>query len=165
METYEPPIGAIVHETLVDFVVQPVPREVTLVQYDDTLPILKVNLYSNGEKFYLRDSDAVSLHIGKVDHTFAILGILGASEDRSEVYFSISKEVTPIPSKILGVVELGRDGALAFSSAIPFIIEKNPIQNDWAESQIDITGLQELVEQASEAAAAAQVEILDLTII
>lgn len=165
METYEPPIGAIVHETLVDFVVQPVPREVTLVQYDDTLPILKVNLYSNGEKFSLSDSDLVSLRIGKVDHTFVILGILGTSEDKSVVYFSISYQVTTIPSKILGVIELERGGTTAASSAIPFIIEKNPIQNDWAESQIDITGLQELVEQASEAAAAAQVEILDLTII
>ena len=124
----------IVHETSVDFVLRSVSKEVHLVQYDSLLPIVKVDLYENGERYILPSDAEVSLRLGKVDHTFVYKRVLGCNEERNAVYFNIDGSITTIDSKIIAVLELMINGNTAGSSPIKIIIDRNPIQEEDIQS-------------------------------
>lgn len=140
----------IIHETSVDFALRPVAKEIHVVQYDNLLPIVKVSLFNNGRRYILPNDASVNLRFGKVDHTFVYKGVLGCSEDRDAVYFTVDQQMTVLASKVLPVLELiTSDGHLS-SSPIPFIIDRNPIQDGDIESQDDFKILYEIQEQVDQ---------------
>ena len=144
--------NVIIHETSVDFVLRSVGKEVHLVQYDNLLPVIKVNLYNNGEKYILPNEAHVNLRFGKVDRTFVYEEALGCNHDRDAVYFAVTDQMTVINSTVAPVVEIVIGTDHSSSSSFKVIIDKNPIQDSDLESQVDLSVVQSLVYEANQAA-------------
>ena len=53
VKLYTPDANVIVHETKVDFRRRVVQRQVNLVQYDKSMPVIAVQLCSNGNEYVL----------------------------------------------------------------------------------------------------------------
>ena len=144
MNIYVPNQNDIIHETSVDFVLRPCAKEVHIVQYDKSLPIVKVELFRNGERYVLPENAAVNVRVGKLDHTFVYDSILGTNEERNIVYFEISEQMATIPGRIWPVLEVIENSKVACSSPIHLIIERNPIQEGQIESHDDFPIIYEL---------------------
>ncbi len=134
MNIYTENKNDIIHETSVDFVLRPCTKEIHIVQYDKSLPIIKVELFKNGERYVLSENAVVNVRVGKLDHTFVYESILGTNDERNIVYFEISEQMALIPGKIWPVIEVIETNRVACSSPLCFIIEKNPIQEGQIES-------------------------------
>ena len=134
---YTPSSSQIVHEARVDFrqrVIQPM---IHIVQYDKSLPIVAVELYSDGQKWALPDTVAtVKVRWGKRDHTYVYTDVLGCNADRTVVYIEIIEQMTVFYGEHNPVLEVTIGDTLACSSYIPFYIDRNPIQKDDIVSEI-----------------------------
>ena len=146
----------IIHKTSVDFVLRPAGKVVNLIQYDDTLPILKVSLFNNNKEYILPDDTQVYLRYLKPDGTFCYNGALGISEDKTAVYFIITFQMTTAVGKATAVVEFVKDDNRLASSPIQFNITMNPVQSDAIESNVEIGMVQEILNEATAAVTAAQ---------
>lgn len=126
----------IIHETSVDFVLRPCVKEVHIVQYDKSLPVVKVELFKNGERYVLPNDCDVRVKFGKFDHTFVYTHVLGCNEERNAVYFQIEAEMTVFAGRMGPVLEIKytEEDRFACSSPIPFVIIRNPIQDGDVES-------------------------------
>ena len=128
----------IIHETSVDFVLRPCSKEVNIVQYDLTLPIVKVNLYKNGERYQLENDVEANIRFGKLDHTFVYKAVLGCNAERNAVYFQVDEQMTLIAGRVSPTIELkweyNNTTGFANSSPIPVVITRNPIQESDVES-------------------------------
>ena len=82
------------HATSVDFSKRSVNQPVHIVQYDQSLPILAVSLYNNGQLYRLSESMDVSIRLGKPDRTFVCNKALGCDSTRTIVYFEITQQMS-----------------------------------------------------------------------
>ena len=144
MNIYTENQNDIIHETSVDFVLRPCTKEIHIVQYDKSLPVIKVELFRNGERYVLPENAAVNIRVSKLDHTFVYESILGTNEERNVVYFEISEQMALIPGKIWPVLEVIETNKVACSSPLCFIIERNPIQEGQIESHDDFPIIYEI---------------------
>lgn len=149
MDIYTENKSDLIHETSVDFVLRSVSKEVHVVQYDNLLPIIKVNLFNDGERYSLPEGAKINMRLGKVDHTFVYKAITKCNLERNAVYFDVDYQMTVIDSKIIIVLELQieQTEGIASSSPIIFIIDRNPIQNEDIESDSEFPLLYELEAQ------------------
>ena len=118
----------IIHETEVDFVLRPVSTPIHLVQFDNSLPLIKVNLLKNGRKFVIPDGVQVYLkflnaEIGVANVKFEITE---CNEDHDAVYFGVTSAMTNLFQKTFGVISFKSGDDEAHSSPLHFIIDKNP---------------------------------------
>lgn len=155
----------VIHKTRVDFTKRMPQDVIHVVQYDKSLPILKVDLYLNGSSYTLPASASVYIRWGKMDHTFVYKEVLGKSEDGKSVYVEIDDQMTYFFGNPAPILELKIGSNSAGSSPINISIDRNPIQNGDIESQSEYPDLERAVEIALEAAqtaeeAAAQVTVL-----
>lgn len=129
INVYIPDSNKIIHKTKVDFMKRIIPEEIYLVQYDSLIPIIEVDLYSNGIPFVIPDNESVEMSIRwnngiKKD-------ILGCSPDRSTIYFDISQEMSNkfgLFNPILElVVHTNETTQKLGSSKMIFNIDENPI--------------------------------------
>lgn len=134
MNTYVENINDIIHETSVDFVTRPCSREIHIVQYDKGLPVIKVNLFREGQPYQLPNNASVHVRLGKLDNTFVYTNILGMNEDRTIAYFEVTEQMAMISGRVSPVIEVVYQGKVACSSPIPFVISKNPVQEGQIES-------------------------------
>lgn len=134
MNIYVENINDIIHETSVDFVIRPCSREIHIVQYDKELPVIKVNLFREGQPYQLPNSALVHVRLGKLDNTFVYTNILGMNEDRTIAYFEVTEQMAMISGRVSPVIEVVYQGKVACSSPIPFVISKNPVQEGQIES-------------------------------
>ena len=134
MNTYVENINDIIHETSVDFVTRPCSREIHIVQYDKGLPVIKVNLFREGQPYQLPNNASVHVRLGKLDNTFVYTNILGMNEDRTIAYFEVTEQMAMIAGRVSPVIEVVYQGKVACSSPIPFVISKNPVQEGQIES-------------------------------
>lgn len=140
----------IIHETSVDFVLRPVSKEIHVVQYDNLLPVVKVYLYDNGERYILPNGAIVNLRFGKVDHTF-VETECERDQDRDDVvYFRLTTDMTVLASKVNVVLEVVSSEGFAASSPITIFIDKNPIQNGDVESHVDMPIIEQMQEQIAQ---------------
>lgn len=59
----------IMHKTSVDFILRPCSKEIHIVQYDKTLPVIKVLLFKNNERYVLPDgATAKYVLVNKMEH-------------------------------------------------------------------------------------------------
>ena len=137
----------IIHETNVDFTLRPCSDEIHLVQYDKSLPIIKVNLFKDGFKYIISSIDNVNVRLGKLDKTFVYKSVLGINSLGTAVYFEIDEQMTSDPGKISLVLEIIDSNGVASSSPIALLIDRNPIQNGDIESNVDFSLLNDLQEQ------------------
>lgn len=90
MATYTPTATEIVHYTKADFRRRPIVEAVHIVQYDDSMPILAVELYSDGLVYQAPSANTFKIRFGHGDRTFSYVDALGTNADRTIVYFRIT---------------------------------------------------------------------------
>lgn len=133
MNTYIEQEDDIIHETSVDFVLRPVFNEVHLVQYDEALPVVKVNLFKNGTKYALPNNAKANVRFYKSDRQGGV-PVSGCSADRKALYFAVTSDMSASDGKFTFVIELvylleNNSKKCACSSPIFVTIDRNPIQN------------------------------------
>ena len=125
----------VIHETSVDFTKRIINAPINLMQYDNTLPIIAVELLKDNNPYYLPDISNVYVYIrwGLPDHSFIHKQILGCSpEDRHIVYFAVEEAMVLYPGKLSPILEVviieNNTKKVAGSSYIYIEINQNPIQ-------------------------------------
>lgn len=146
----------IVHNTSVDLITRWFAREVHIVQYDNSQPIVAVKLFKNSDRFVLPDGYEANLRFGKKDRTFIYKPVLGCNQDRDTVYFAVDEQMSMFYGKVNPIIEFTYNGAVVGSSSIPFVIDKNPIQIGDVESKSDYPAIIERISAAETAAADAK---------
>ena len=146
----------IVHNTSVDLITRWYTREVHIVQYDNSQPIVAVKLFKNSDRFVLPDGYEANLRFGKKDRTFIYKPVLGCNQDRDTVYFAVDEQMSMFYGKVNPIIEFTYNGAVVGSSSIPFVIDKNPIQIGDVESKSDYPAIVERISAAETAAADAK---------
>lgn len=138
---YSPEEYRQIHETAVDFGGLRFTNKVYhVVQYDKTLPIVKVKLYSNGRPFEVSSTMFIKVRWSKPDKTFVYKDIKGYDpNDHSVVYFEVDQQMSSAYGHSISILELSIDGNIAGSSPMEFIIDRNPIQEHDVESHIEYT--------------------------
>ena len=146
----------IVHNTSVDLITRWSTREVHIVQYDNSQPIVAVELFKNSERFVLPDGYEANLRFGKKDRTFIYKPVLGCNQGRDTVYFAVDEQMSMFYGKVTPIIELTYNGAVVGSSSIPFVIDRNPIQIGDVESRSDYPAIVERISATENAAADAK---------
>ena len=129
VKLYTPDANVIVHETKVDFRRRVVQRQINLVQYDKSMPVIAVQLCSNGNEYVLPENASAYIRFGKRDHTYVYNECLGCDQTRTIVYFAITDQMTVFYGEHTPIVELRIGDTVAGSGSIPIWIDRNPIQN------------------------------------
>lgn len=152
MGTYTPDSNKIVHNVDVDFKRREIVKPIHLVQYDDSLPILAVSLYSDGQTYTIPDSAYISIRVGKSDRTFVYNKSLGYNQAKNIAYFEITQQMTALNGDVKAVIEVNDNGNVACSSYIIFAIDRNPVQEDMVESTDEFTTIVEMKDIAVKSA-------------
>lgn len=145
---YTPDSNVIVHETKVDFRRRVVQRQINLVQYDKSMPVIAVKLCSNGNDYVLPENANAYIRFGKRDHTYVYNECLGCDQTRTIVYFAITDQMTIFYGEHTPIVELRIGDTVAGSGSIPIWIDRNPIQNGDTESKSDLSVFEKAIEAA-----------------
>lgn len=158
------PTNVIVHEVDVHFESRIISKPIHVVQYDDRLPVVKVNLYTgnNGDEEYeLPEGADVNIRYCRPDGHVVYNPVLGKdSTSNNVVYFEITQAMLIKNGKGRGVLEVTLNGKLACSSEIIFEIDRNPIQEDSIEATDEFKSV---VQYAAEAESAAS-SVRELTV-
>ena len=125
------------HATSVDFSKRSVSQPVHIVQYDNSLPILAVSLYNNGQLYRLSEDMEVSIRLGKPDRTFVYNKALGCDSTRTIVYFEITQQMSLFDGEYYPVIEIMDGDKVANSSTIYLVVDRNPVQHDYIESAVE----------------------------
>ena len=152
-QTYTPPSGSIVLPSKTYFGQRGEYEPVPLVQYDDTLPIIAVTLYLNGQPYTVPDGAAVNVRMAKGDGTYVYNPALGVSEDRQTAYIAVTYQMTVIAGSYCPILELVVSGDVAGTSELPLQIAENPVPEDAIASTDEYKTIQQLAVEVQEAAA------------
>lgn len=153
---YVPSSDKKIHKTSVDFILRNCAREIHIVQYDKSQPIVEVELYNCGLRYTLPANAVMNLRFSKPDKTFVYKSVLGCNKDRNTVYFDIDEQMSFLYGKVNPILELLLDDMRAGSSPIPIEIDRNPIQNEDLESSSEYPAIVEAANKAVEAASRAE---------
>lgn len=151
---YSPPAAALIKVTRADFDRRDVVQPVHLVQYDDTLPVLAVDLYKGGQPWTLPTGADVNLRMDKKDGHYVYNPALGVNNDRTTVYLAVTAQMTTGCGTFAPVVEVLAGGGVAGMAALRLEIDRNPVQDDMIESTDEYKTVQAL---AAEVAANAKI--------
>ena len=151
---YSPPETALIKATRADFDRRDVVQPVHLVQYDDTLPVLAVDLYKGGQPWTLPTGADVNLRMDKKDGHYVYNPALGVSSDRNTVYLAVTAQMTTGYGTFAPVVEVLAGGGVAGMAALRLEIDRNPVQDGMLESTDEYKAVQVL---AAEVAANAKI--------
>lgn len=158
MDIYAVKETDIVYSAAVDFGTRTCSKEVHIVQYDNSLPIVAVKLYSSGDYFKLPAGYEANLRFGKKDKTFIYKPVLGCDETRTIVYFVVDEQMSLIAGDVYPIIELTYGGSVVGSSPIIFIVDKNPIQIGDIESKSDYPAIVERISSAETKASEAEIK-------
>lgn len=156
MMTYIESSTDVIHETSVDYVLRPSGKVINLIQYDDTLPKIKIKILKNNKEFQVPDDTEFYIRYSKPDGTFIYNSAIGYSQDKTYVYFAITFQMTTNIGKSIAVIEMLTGDQRASSSPIQININANPIQSDDIESRVELGIVESLLHQAEFAVLQAQ---------
>lgn len=152
VSSYTPSSTRIIHDTEVDFQTRTqLGTTVHLMQYDKSLPIVAVALYSNGQPYQIPTGAEMNVRVGKTDGTKVYNPILGCNTNRTICYFEVTQQMSSAYGPTLAILELIVSGAIAGSSYIPLDIAKNPAQDEAILSSNEYKSMNEIVDEAREA--------------
>lgn len=152
VRTYTLPSDRIVHNTEVDFQTRTqLGTTVHLMQYDKSLPLVAVALYSNGQPYQIPTGAEMNVRVGKTDGTKVYNPVLGCNTNRTICYFEVTQQMSSAYGPTLAILELIVSGAIAGSSYIPLDIAKNPAQDEAILSSNEYKSMNEIVDEAREA--------------
>ena len=150
--TYIPPSDRIVHNTAVDFGERwSLGTAVNLMQYDKTLPIIAVSLYSGGQPYTIPSSADLNARVGKSDGTKVYNPVLGCNSTRNVAYIEVTRQISAAYGPALATLELIIEGNVAYSSYILLDIAKNPAPDDAIESTNEYQSLLQVITDAPDA--------------
>ena len=150
--TYTPPSDRIVHNTAVDFGERwSLGTAVNLMQYDKTLPIIAVSLYSGGQPYTIPSNTDLNVRVGKSDGTKVYNPVLGCNSTRNVAYIEVTRQISAVYGPALATLELIIEGNVAYSSYILLDVAKNPAPDDAIESTNEYKSLFEAINDAKDA--------------
>lgn len=161
MDIYTIKATDIIHNTGVDFTTRSCTDEVHIVQYDNTQPIVAVQLLKDGKIYTLPKGYEANLRFGKKDNTFIYKPVLGSNADRTVVYFNVDEQMSLLYGDVYPIIEITYAGAVVGSSPIIFIIDRNPIQIGDIESKSDYPAIVERISAAETKATEAEEKAAD----
>lgn len=153
---YTPPGTSIIHPITASLVAGERPGVVHITQYDQTLPIIAVRLMGNNVPYAVPAGAAVNFRARKPDGKYIYNPALGISEDGSTAYIAVTPQTAAAAGKMRAVIEIVLDGAIAATANFCIEIAANPVPQDAIDSQDEYLTIQDLMQQAREAAAAAK---------
>ena len=112
IKEYIPSSDKKVHRTSIDFILRNCTKEVHIVQYDKTQPIVEVELFNNEKSYSLPENAIMNLRFSKPDRTFVYKPILGCNKDRNIVYFDIDQQMSFLYGKVNPILELILDDTI-----------------------------------------------------
>ena len=152
ISSYTPSADRIIHNTEVDFQTRTqLGTTVHLMQYDKSLPVVAVALYSNGQPYQIPTGAEMNVRVGKTDGTKVYNPVLGCNSNRSICYFEVTQQMSSVYGSTLAILELILNGAIAGSSYIPLDIARNPAQDEAILSSDEYKSMNEIVDEAREA--------------
>ena len=155
ISTYAPDSTKILHTAYADFVSRQIGRTVHVVQYDDSLPLLAVKLFSDGQPYTIPSNAEISIKLGKSDGKFVYNPALGCDSARHTAYFEITYQMVVLAETVSPIIEVRIGTSIAASSSIGIIIDRNPIQREDIESTSEWKVIEQAINYSKEAISAA----------
>ena len=152
ISSYTPSADRIIHNTEVDFQTRTqLGTTIHLMQYDKSLPVVAVALYSNGQPYQIPTGAEMNVRVGKTDGTKVYNPVLGCNSNRTICYFEVTQQMSSAYGSTLAILELILNGAIAGSSYIPLDIARNPAQDEAIQSSDEYKSMNEIIDEAREA--------------
>ena len=153
-----PPANAIQHPAKVYLLSRRLPDIVHLVQYDQTLPVLAVELLQGDAPYTVPDGAAVNIRMAKpVPSTKKVYNpAYGISSDRHTVYIQVTPQMTVVAGCTNPVIEVVVDGGVACTGTLRLEIDPNPVQESDIIDTDEYLTIQEILAEAQEAAKVVQ---------
>ena len=155
VSTYTPDSTKILHTAYADFVSRQIGRTIHVVQYDDSLPLLAVKLFSDGQPYTIPSNAEISIKLGKSDGKFVYNPALGCDSARHTAYFEITYQMVVLAETVSPIFEVRIGTSIAASSSIGIIIDRNPIQREDIESTSEWKVIEQAINYSKEAISAA----------
>ena len=152
ISSYTPSADRIIHNTEVDFQTRTqLGTTVHLMQYDKSLPVVAVALYSNGQPYQIPTGAEMNVRVGKTDGTKVYNPVLGCNSNRTICYFEVTQQMSSAYGPTFAILELILNGAIAGSSYSPLDIARNPAQDEAIQSSDEYKSMNEIIDEAREA--------------
>lgn len=124
---------------------QQITSNITVVQYDNTIPIVGVNLLTDGNKQYIpTNDDLLTVRMGKPDGHGVVNDCLGYDENGT-IYFAITQQMAASWGMGSIVIEISNTVGTKSSSVIKINITENPVKEGQIESADEFKTLTELL--------------------
>lgn len=148
LQIYTPEEGKILHRIKVDLANKNYDlNNIVLTQYDETLPLIVVDVYNNGDSFTINpDLHQCKLIWTRPDGSAANIDALGVSSDYHTLYFAVSKQLTFFHGDlklVLDILEQSQNQNdepevlnRVASSYINIKIKRNPVQEGTIAKQL-----------------------------
>lgn len=149
---YTPSKTDVVHHTSASLTDRWQPFPVHLLQYDNTLPIIAVDLYANGSQYEVPSGAAVNIRMDKPDGKHAYNPAKGLSSDRHTAYFEVTAQMTAAHGKSCPAVEIVVNGGISGSGSFSVVIDRNPVPEDAYESDDEYKTIYQISKDVSESA-------------
>lgn len=152
-----PPANAIQHPAKVYLLSRRLPDIVHLVQYDQTLPVLAVELLQGDAPYTVPEGAAVNIRMAKpVPSNKKVYNpAYGISEDRHTVYIAVTPQMTVVAGCTNPVIEVVVDGGVACTGTLRLEIDPNPVQETDIIDSDEYKTIAQMIADAEEAAKAA----------
>lgn len=152
MVQYTPASDKFVHNVSVDFKRRAVNEQIHVVQYDNSLPIIAVSLFSDYMPYSIPATAEGNIRIKKKDGTYVYNPALGCNSDGTVLYFEVTHQITTFPGVLEPIIEIRIGTMVAASGTIKVEVDKNPIQSGDIESTNEYKTIQGYVEVVKESA-------------
>lgn len=157
LSVYTPSANTIVHTTFADMSNRQLNRPVHLVQYDRTLPVLKIDLYNNNTPYVIPSDFNANIRWRKGDGNIAYNPVLGKNSASTAVYVEVTEQMAAAHGDVTAVVELlNGSGNVVNSSIIPIQIDRNPVQDGDINSTSEAKSIIQYVQEAKQYADSAK---------
>lgn len=149
---YTPSETDVVHHTSASLTDRWQPLPVHLLQYDQTLPIIAVDIYANGSQYEVPSGAAVNIRMDKPDGKHAYNPAKGLSSDRHTAYFEVTAQMTAAHGESSPAVEIVVNGGISGSGSFSVVIDKNPVPEDAYESDDEYKTIHQIAKDVSASA-------------
>lgn len=150
MVQYTPASDKFVHKVSVDFKRRAVNEQIHVVQYDNSLPIIAVSLFSDYMPYSIPANAEGNIRIKKKDGTYVYNPALGCNSDGTVLYFEVTHQITTFPGVLEPIIEIRIGTMVAASGTIKVEVDKNPIQSGDIESTNEYKTIQGYAEVVKE---------------
>lgn len=130
---------------------QNITSNISVIQYDNTLPVVGVNLLTNNNNQYMpSESDTLCIRMGKHDGKGVVNECLGF-DSNGTIYFAVTQQMAAAYGMGRAVIEISNADGVKSSSVISINVVQNPVQEDQIESENEFKTVTELLQEVQTA--------------